>query len=171
MLLNLWFVTLHPFDDGNGRLTRALTERMLAKSDNSAQRFYSMSAQILKQRNDYYKILERTQKGDKDITDWLVWFLQTLEQSLIIAQETTDKIINKAGFWQTHRQHALNDRQVKMLNTLLTDFYGKLTTKKWATMTKCSIDTALRDINDLIEKGMMRKSVASGRSTSYELVL
>lgn len=170
-IAHLWFVTLHPFDDGNGRLTRALTERMLAQSDNSAQRFYSMSAQILKQRNDYYKILERTQKGDKDITDWLVWFLQTLEQSLIIAQETTDKIISKAGFWQTHRQHALNDRQVKMLNTLLTDFYGKLTTKKWATMTKCSIDTALRDINDLIEKGMMRKSVASGRSTSYELVL
>jgi len=168
---HLWFVTLHPFDDGNGRLTRALTERMLAKSDNSAQRFYSMSAQILKQRNDYYKILERTQKGDKDITDWLVWFLQTLEQSLIIAQETTDKIINKAGFWQTHRQHALNDRQVKMLNILLTDFYGKLTTKKWATMTKCSIDTALRDINDLIEKDMMQKSVASGRSTSYEVAL
>ena len=100
-----------------------------------------------------------------------MWFLQTLEQSLIVAQETTDKIINKAGFWQTHRQHALNDRQVKMLNTLLTDFYGKLTTKKWATMTKCSIDTALRDINDLIEKDMMKKSVASGRSTSYELVL
>ena len=167
----LWFVTLHPFDDGNGRLTRAITERMLAKSDNSAQRFYSMSAQILKQRNDHYKILERTQKGDTDITDWLVWFLQTLEQALIAAQMTTDKIINKASFWQTHRQHALNSRQVKMLNTLLTDFYGKLTTKKWAVMNKCSIDTALRDINDLVEKGMMQKSVASGRSTSYELVL
>lgn len=170
-IAHLWFVTLHPFDDGNGRLTRALTERMLAQSDNSAQRFYSMSAQILKQRNDYYKILERTQKGDKDITDWLMWFLQTLEQSLVAAQETTDKIISKTGFWQVHRQHALNDRQVKMLNALLTDFYGKLTTKKWATMTKCSIDTALRDINDLIEKGMMQKSVASGRSTSYELIL
>ena len=98
-IAHLWFVTLHPFDDGNGRLTRAITERMLAQSDKSAQRFCSMSAQILKQRNDYYKILERTQKGDKDITDWLVWFLQTLEQSLIAAQETTDKIISKSGFW------------------------------------------------------------------------
>ena len=170
-IAHLWFVTIHPFDDGNGRLTRAITERVLAQSDDSTQRFYSMSAQILKQRNEYYKILERTQKGDSDITDWLCWFLQTLEQALITAQTTTDKIIHKASFWQTHRQHALNTRQVNMLNTLLTDFYGKLTTKKWAVMTKCSIDTALRDINDLIEKGMLRKSEASGRSTSYEVDL
>lgn len=170
-IAHLWFVTIHPFDDGNGRLTRAITERVLAQSDESHQRFYSMSAQILKQRNDYYKILERTQKGDTDITEWLVWFLQTLEQALIAAQKTTDKIINKANFWQTHRQHALNTRQVTMLNILLTDFYGKLTTKKWSVMTKCSIDTALRDINDLIEKGMLKKSEASGRSTSYEVAL
>lgn len=170
-IAHLWFVTIHPFDDGNGRLTRAITERVLAQSDDSGQRFYSMSAQILKQRNDYYKILERTQKGDTDITDWLCWFLQTLEQALITAQTTTDEIIHKASFWQTHRQHALNTRQVAMLNTLLTDFYGKLTTKKWAVMTKCSIDTALRDINDLIEKGMLKKSEASGRSTSYEVAL
>lgn len=170
-IAHLWFVTIHPFDDGNGRLTRAITERMLAKSDDSAQRFYSMSAQILKQRNDYYKILERTQKGDSDITEWLVWFLQTLEQALLSAQKTTDKIISKARFWQTHRQQPLNPRQVKMLNILLTNFYGKLTTKKWATITKCSADTALRDINDLVEKGMLERSAASGRSTSYELVL
>lgn len=168
-IAHLWFVTLHPFDDGNGRLTRAITERMLAKSDGSAQRFYSMSAQILAQRNEYYKMLERTQKGDRDITDWLVWFIETLEQALINAQTTTDTVISKAQFWQTHRMQALNDRQVKMLNMLLTSFYGKLTTKKWATMTKCSIDTALRDINDLIEKGMLKKSAASGRSTSYDL--
>ncbi|MDN3398786.1 Fic family protein [Psychrobacter sp. APC 3426] len=168
---HLWFVTLHPFDDGNGRLTRAITERMLAQSDGSMQRFYSMSAQILKQRNEYYKILERTQKGDSDITEWLIWFLQTLEQALLSAQKTTDKIISKASFWQTHRQQSLNPRQVKMLNILLTDFYGKLTTKKWATMTKCSADTALRDINDLVEKGMLEKSAASGRSTSYEVTL
>ena len=129
-IAHLWFVTIHPFDDGNGRLTRAITERALAQSDDSAQRFYSMSAQILKQRNDYYKILERTQKDDTDITDWLCWFLQTLEQSLIAAQMTTDKIIDKACFWQNHRQHALNTRQVTMLNNLLTDFYGNLTTKK-----------------------------------------
>jgi Fic family protein len=169
-IAHLWFMTIHPFDDSNGRLTRAITERMLAQSDDSTQRFYSMSAQILKKRNDYYRILERTQKGDIDITEWLVWFLQTLEQALIDAQATTDKIIHKASFWQTHRQHALNTRQVAMLNILLTDFYGKLTTKKWAVMTKCSIDTALRDINDLIEKGMLKKSEASGRSTSYGLV-
>ena len=141
-IAHLWFVTIHPFDDGNGRLTRAITERALAQSDDSAQRFYSMSAQILKQRNDYYKILERTKKDDTDITDWLCWFLQTLEQALIAAQ-----------------------------NNLLTDFYGKLATKKWSVMTKCSIDTALRDINDLIEKGMLKKSEASGRSTSYEVAL
>lgn len=102
-IAHLWFVTIHPFDDGNGRLTRAITERVLAQSDDSAQRFYSMSAQILKQRNDYYKILERTQKGDTDITDWLVWFLQTLEQALIAAQTTTNTIVNKANFWQRHR--------------------------------------------------------------------
>ncbi|WP_367106863.1 Fic family protein [uncultured Psychrobacter sp.] len=170
-IAHLWFVTLHPFDDGNGRLTRAITERVLAQSDDSAQRFYSMSAQILKQRNDYYKILERTQKSDSDITGWLVWFLQTLEQALLSALETTDKIVGKAKFWQRHREQALNARQVKMLNILLTNFYGKLTTKKWATMMKCSADTALRDINDLIEKRMLQKSAAAGRSTSYELVL
>ncbi len=122
-------MTIHHFDDGNGRLTRAITERVLAQSDDSAQRFYSISAQILRKRNEYYKILERTQKGDTDITDWLIWFLQTLGQALIAAQTTTDKIINKASFWQTHRQHALNIRQVTMLNTLLTNFYGKLTTR------------------------------------------
>ena len=168
-IAHLWFVTIHPFDDGNGRLTRAITERVLAQSDDSAQRFYSMSAQILKQRNDYYKILERTQKGGTDITDWLVWFLQTLEQALITAQTTTDTIINKANFWQMYKKHPLNARQINMLNTLLTDFYGKLTTKKWALMTKCSIDTALRDINDLIEKGILKKSNSLGRSTSYEI--
>ena len=169
-IAHLWFVTLHPFDDGNGRLTRAITERILAQSDDSAQRFYSMSAQILAQRNDYYNILERTQKGRRDITDWLVWFIETLEKALINAQNTTDTIISKAQFWQMHRMQALNDRQVKMLNMLLTRFYGKLTTKKWSVMTKCSVDTALRDINDLIEKGLLKKSEASGRSTSYEVV-
>ena len=168
-IAHLWFLTIHPFDDGNGRLTRAITERILAQSDDSAQRFYSMSAQILKQRNDYYKILERTQKEGTDITDWLVWFLQTLEQALIAAQTTTDTIINKANFWQMYKKHPLNARQINMLNTLLTDFYGKLTTKKWALMTKCSIDTALRDINDLIEKGILKKSNSLGRSTSYEI--
>lgn len=168
-IAHLWFVTLHPFDDGNGRLTRAITERVLAQSDESHQRFYSLSAQILKQRNDYYRILERTQKGDADITAWLVWFLETLEQALIEAHKTTDKIIDKALFWQKHRHQPLNARQTKMLNKLLTDFYGTLTTKKWAAMMKCSPDTALRDINDLVAKKLLKKSEASGRSTSYEI--
>lgn len=170
-IAHLWFVTLHPFDDGNGRLTRAITERMLAQSDGCHQRFYSMSAQIFKQRNDYYKILERTQKGDSDITDWLVWFLQTLEQAMLSAEMTTNNIIDKANFWQANHQHSFNARQVKMLNILLDDFYGRLSTKKWAVMTKCSADTALRDINDLIYKGIVKKSLASGRSTTYEIIL
>ena len=169
-IAHLWFVTIHPFDDGNGRLTRAITERVLAQSDNSPQRFYSMSAQILNRRNEYYQILERTQKGDGDITAWLMWFVNTLESALLEAHSTTDKIIAKATFWQTHRHQALNERQVKMLNLLLTSFYGKLTTKKWSVMMKCSVDTALRDINDLVAKDMLRRSTASGRSTSYEVV-
>ncbi|MBV7434394.1 Fic family protein [Cardiobacteriaceae bacterium TAE3-ERU3] len=169
-IAHLWFVTLHPFDDGNGRLTRAITERVLAQSDGSSQRFYSLSAQILKQRNDYYRILEQTQKGNADITEWLIWFLETLEQALIEAQQTTDKIMGKALFWQRHRHQPLNERQTRMLNKLLTDFHGKLTTKKWSAMMKCSPDTALRDINDLVDKGLLKKSDASGRSTSYEII-
>lgn len=170
-IAHLWFVTLHPFDDGNGRLTRAITERVLAQSDNSPQRFYSLSAEILNQRKGYYAILENTQRGDSDITAWLLWFLQTLENALLTAHTATNKIVVKAQFWQRHSQQALNKRQTNMLNKLLTDFYGKLTSKKWASMMKCSPDTALRDINDLIKKGMLQKSDASGRSTSYEVVL
>lgn len=169
-IAHLWFVTLHPFDDGNGRLTRAITERILAQSDGSSQRFYSLSAQILKQRNEYYRILEQTQKGDADITDWFIWFLETLEQALIEALQTTDKVMSKALFWQKHRHQPLNERQTKMLNKLLTNFHGKLTTKKWSAMMKCSPDTALRDINDLVDKGLLQKSDASGRSTSYEII-
>lgn len=170
-IAHLWFVTLHPFDDGNGRLTRAITERILAKSDGSKQRFYSMSAEILAKRNDYYQILEQTQKGDGDITSWLKWFLQTLQQALLSAQSKTEKIVQKATFWQINREKSLNDRQVKMLNVLLTDFYGVLTTKKWAKMCKCSVDTALRDINDLVTKGILIKSQAGGRSTKYKVVV
>ena len=170
-IAHLWFVTLHPFDDGNGRLTRAITERMLAQSDNSPQRFYSLSAEILNQRKGYYAILEQTQRGDSDITDWLLWFLQALENALLTAHQTTKKIVIKAQFWHRHRQQAFNERQVNMLNRLLTDFYGKLTSKKWAVMMKCSADSALRDINALIDKGILKRSQASGRSTSYEIVL
>lgn len=170
-IAHLWFVTLHPFDDGNGRITRAITERLLAKSDNSPQRFYSMSAQILNQRADYYHILESTQKGFTPLTDWLVWFLTTLSQALEQALVRSERIVAKAQFWYEHRNSQLNERQVLMLNKLWTDFYGKLTTKKWATITKTSPDTALRDINDLIDKGILKKSQASGRSQNYELVV
>lgn len=170
-IAHLWFVTLHPFDDGNGRITRAITERLLAKSDNSPQRFYSMSAQILNQRADYYHILESTQKGFSSLTDWLVWFLTTLSQALEQALVRSERIVAKAQFWYEHQDSQLNERQVRMLNKLWTDFYGKLTTKKWATITKTSPDTALRDINDLIDKGILEKSQASGRSQNYELVI
>ena len=130
-----------------------------------------MSAQILNRYNEYYQILEHNQKGDGNITAWLVWFVNILESALLEAHSTIDKILAKATFWQTHRHQALNERQVKMLNQLLTSFYGKLTTKKWSVMMKCSVDTALRDINDLVAKDMLRRSDPSGRSTSYEMVL
>ncbi|WP_278932199.1 Fic family protein [Moraxella osloensis] len=168
-IAHLWFVTLHPFEDGNGRLTRAITERMLAKSDGSGRRFYSMSAQILATRSDYYMILESTQKGLTSTTDWLVWFLQTLDQALTMALTRTQRTVDKAQFWHRHRYTTFNERQVMMINRLWGDFFGKLTTKKWAMMTKTSPDTALRDINDLVDKGILIKSAASGRSQSYEL--
>lgn len=168
-IAHLWFVTLHPFDDGNGRLTRAITERMLAKSDGSGRRFYSMSAQILATRSAYYTILESTQKGLTTLTDWLVWFLKTLEQALETALTRTQRIVDKAQFWHHYRNVSFNERQTTMINRLWGDFFGKLTTKKWASMTKTSADTALRDINDLVEKGVLVKSAESGRSQSYEL--
>ena len=168
-IAHLWFVTLHPFEDGNGRLTRAITERMLAKSDGSGRRFYSMSAQILATRSEYYTILESTQKGLTSTTDWLVWFLQTLDQALTMALTRTQRTVDKAQFWHTHRYTTFNERQVMMINRLWGDFFGKLTTKKWAAMTKTSPDTALRDINDLVDKGVLIKSAESGRSQSYEL--
>ena len=168
-IAHLWFVTLHPFEDGNGRLTRAITERMLAKSDGSGRRFYSMSAQILATRSEYYTILESTQKGLTSTTDWLVWFLQTLDQALTMALTRTQRTVDKAQFWHRHRNTTFNERQVMMINRLWGDFFGKLTTKKWAAMTKTSADTALRDINDLVEKGVLVKSAESGRSQSYDL--
>ncbi len=164
-------MTLHPFDDGNGRLTRAITDRVLAQSDNSKQRFYSMSAEILARRDDYYQVLEMTQKGDMDITQWLVWFVETLEQALLSAEKTTDKVVVRARFWQNHHQQTLNDRQQLMLNKLLTDFYGVLTVKKWAKICKCSTDVALQDINELFKKGMLNVAETSGRDTKYEIML
>lgn len=169
-IAHLWFVTIHPFEDGNGRITRALTDMLLARSDKSTQRFYSMSAQIRLERKQYYDILEKTQKGNLDITDWIVWFLNCL----IIAIQSTDliltKVLFKAEFWQKHLNTAINERQKKLLNKLMDDFDGKLTSSKWSKIAKCSKDSAVRDINDLIDKGILQKEAAGGRSTNYELV-
>ncbi|AWW30666.1 DUF4172 domain-containing protein [Echinicola strongylocentroti] len=169
-IAHLWFVTIHPFEGGNGRITRALTDMLLARADKSNQRFYSMSAQIRLERKQYYEILEKTQKGDLDITDWIVWFLNCL----INALKTTDLILSKvlfiADFWQKHIDTAINDRQRKLLNKLMDGFDGKLTSSKWAKIAKCSKDSAVRDINDLIEKGILQKEAAGGRSTNYELI-
>ena len=170
-LAHLWFVTIHPFEDGNGRIARALADLMLARSEKSAQRFYSMSAQIRLERNDYYDILERTQKGTLDITAWMEWFLECLGRAFGGTETTLGNVLHKARFWEKHSGLMLNDRQRLVLNTMLDGFEGKLTTAKWATLSKTSHDTALRDIQDLIDRGVLRKDPGGGRSTSYTLVL
>ena len=166
---HLWFVTLHPFDDGNGRIARAIGDLLLARAEGSQQRFYSLSAQIQRERKDYYALLERTQKGSLDVTPWLSWFLGTLERALDQAQGRVDAVLVKARFWQRWATLPMNERQVKLLNRLLDGFEGNLTTGKWARIAKCSPDTALRDISDLLVRSVLRKSAAGGRSTSYEL--
>jgi Fic family protein len=167
---HLWFVTVHPFDDGNGRITRALTDMLLARSDRSTQRFYSMSAQIRLARKSYYDILEKTQRGDLDITDWLIWFLDCLLKSLKSTESVLAKVLQKANFWQIHASSSLSDRQKMMLNKLFDGFEGKLNTSKWAKITKTSTDTALRDIQDLVNKDILKKEEAGGRSTNYEML-
>jgi Fic family protein len=171
-LAHLWFVTLHPFDDGNGRIARAVGDLFLARADGSPQRFYSLSAQIQRERKAYYDILERTQKQSLDVTEWLAWFLETLHRAVDQAQHTLDAVLAKTRFWQrwaAPTSMPLNERQVELVNRLLDGFEGKLTSSKWATIAKCSPDTALRDITDLLNRGVLRKSDAGGRSTSYEL--
>ena len=168
-LAHLWFVTLHPFDDGNGRIARAVGDLFLARADGSPQRFYSLSAQIQRERKDYYEVLERTQKGTLDVTGWLMWFLNTLGQAITTAQTTLDAARFKARFWQRWAEVPLNERQIKLLNRLLDGFDGKLTSSKWAAIAKCSPDTALRDITQLLELGVLRKAAGGGRSTGYEL--
>lgn len=168
-IAHLWFVTIHPFDDGNGRITRALTDMLLAQSDKSNQRFYSMSAQIRQERKQYYEILEKTQKGTLDITEWIKWFLQCLINTLHSTDSTLTRVLFKADFWSKHSTVIINDRQKKLLNKLLDGFDGKLTSSKWATIAKCSKDSAIRDINDLINKGILQKEAAGGRSTNYEI--
>jgi Fic family protein len=167
---HLWFVTIHPFDDGNGRIARAIADMMLARSDGSPQRFYSMSAQIRKERKDYYEILEETQKGDLDITPWLEWFLDCLGRSFEGAESILGTVLRKARFWEQRADTAFNDRQRTVVNLLLNGFEGKLTSAKWAKLGKCSHDTALRDIEGLVRKGVLKKNAAGGRSTSYSLV-
>jgi Fic family protein len=169
-IAHLWFVTIHPFEDGNGRITRALTDMLLAQSDKSNQRFYSMSAQIRIERKQYYEILEKTQKGDLDITEWIVWFLNCLINALKSTDSVLTRVLFKAEFWKKHIETAINDRQRKLLIKLMDGFDGKLTSSKWAKIAKCSKDSAVRDINDLIEKGILQKEAAGGRSTNYELI-
>lgn len=166
---HFWFVTIHPFDDGNGRIARTITDMQLARSDGSPQRFYSMSNQILTERKRYYNLLEQTQRGDGDITAWLEWFLRCLENALVNSRVILESVLAKAKFWERHSQISLNDRQRLMLNKLLDDFEGKLTSSKWAKIARCSQDTAIRDIQDLINKGILRKEAEGGRSTNYEL--
>ncbi len=168
-LAHLWFVTLHPFDDGNGRIARAVGDLFLARADGSPQRFYSLSAQIQRERRAYYDILERTQKQSLDVTEWLAWFLDTLQRAVDQAQHTLDAVLAKTRFWQRWATTPLNERQVKLVNRLLDGIEGNLATRKWASIAKCSPDTALRDISDLLARGVLRKSAAGGRSTSYEL--
>ena len=166
---HLWFVTLHPFDDGNGRIARAIGDLLLARADGSPQRFYSLSAQIQLERKAYYDILERTQKHSMNVTEWLAWFLDSLHRAVDQAQHTLDAVLAKTRFWQRWVMIPLNERQVKLLNRLLDGFEGKFTSSKWAAIAKCSPDTALRDIGDLLVRGVLRKNQAGGRSTSYEL--
>jgi Fic family protein len=166
---HLWFGTLHPFDDGNGRIARAIGDLLLARADGSTQRFYSLSAQIQRDRKAYYEILERTQKGSMDVTDWLAWFLQTLHRAVGEAQHTLDAVLRKSRYWREWATLPLNERQVNLLNRLIDGFEGHLTSSKWAAIAGCSPDTALRDINDLLARGVLRKMDAGGRSTRYEL--
>lgn len=166
---HLWFVTIHPFDDGNGRIARALTEMLLSRADNSSKRFYSMSNQIHIDKNNYYNILESTQKGDGDITDWLLWFIDSLGKSINAAYETLSSVLKKTRFWESHSEMKFNDRQRKLINMLFDGFFGNLNTSKWAKIAKCSADTALNDINDLITKGVLKKNEGAGKNTSYSL--
>jgi Fic family protein len=166
---HLWFVTIHPFDDGNGRIARAIEDMVLARSERSPQRFYSLSAQIRQERRAYYEILEATQKGELDITCWLEWFLECLGRAFDRADTILATVLNKARFWESFAAVEFNERQREIVNRLLNGFEGKLTSSKWAKLAKCSQDTALRDIEDLIRKKVLVKDAAGGRSTSYSL--
>ncbi|MDX2031395.1 MAG: Fic family protein [Blastocatellia bacterium] len=168
-IAHLWFVTIHPFEDGNGRIARAIADMSLARSEESAQRFYSMSSQIRIERSAYYTMLETTQKGGLDITPWLVWFLECLDRAFDGAERTLGSVLRKARFWDEIRNHPVTERQRLILNRILDGFDGKLTSSKWAKLAGCSHDTASRDIDDLVKRGILLKSAAGGRSTNYTL--
>ena len=170
-IAHFWFIIIHPFDDGNGRIARTITDMQLARAEKSSQRFYSMSSRILVEKNEYYKVLQKVQWHiDGDITEWLEFFLNCMKNALLSSEQVTSHILHKAMFWAKHEQTPINERQRIILNKLLDgDFVGKLQSSKWAKICKCSQDTATRDIKDLIEKGMLRREEGGGRNTNYEL--
>ena len=168
-LAHLWFVTIHPFDDGNGRVARAIADMCLARSEGSSRRFYSMSTEIRDERGEYYRMLEQTQRGTMDVTAWMEWFLGCLTRAIQGAQTALSGAIDKARYWEKLRDMPLNDRQRLVINRLLEGFEGKLTTSKWAALTKSSNDTALRDIQQLVDRGVLVRGPAGGRSTCYSL--
>ncbi len=167
---HFWFIIIHPFDDGNGRMARALSDLLLARADESAERFYSLSGGIMAERKRYYEVLQKTQHSDGDITEWMNWFLHCLQNALLETENSLQKALRKTAFWNLHEHTILNDRQRRMLNRLLDGFEGKLQSSKWAKLMKTSSDTALRDLSDLVEKGILRQEQSGGRSTHYELV-
>ena len=169
-IAHFWFIIIHPFDDGNGRIGRAISDMLLARAEGSGERFYSMSSQILEERKAYYAVLQKVQHSTSDISDWLYWFLHCLKNAMLATENTTQNILRKAEFWKLHEKTAINERQRKILNMLFENFDGKLQTSKWAKITKTSTDTALRDIKDLVEKGILQQSNEGGRSVNYELV-
>lgn len=168
-LAHFWFLTIHPFDDGNGRIARAIADMILARSENSAQRFYSMSAQIQRERNAYYDILAASQRGALNITAWLEWYFACLRHAINSSHEILDAVLTKANFWKRHEGEPFSNRQRNLINRLLDGFDGKLTSSKWANIAKCSPDTALRDITDLMDRKILAKDDAGGRSTGYHL--
>lgn len=170
-IAHFWFIIIHPFDDGNGRIGRAITDMLLARAEGSGERFYSMSSQILAERKRYYEVLQKVQHSSGDITEWLQWFLQCLKNAMMATENTTQKILHKAAFWEQHQHLPINERQRLMLNKLFDGFEGKLQSSKWAKITKTSTDTALRDIKDLIKKGILKQTDEGGRSANYELVI
>lgn len=169
-IAHFWFIIIHPFDDGNGRIARAITDMLLARAEGSGERFYSMSSQIMAERKRYYEVLQQVQHSEADITEWIAWFLHCLKNAIAASEQTLRRIVRKAEFWALHEETTINQRQRLMINKLFDGFEGKLQSSKWAKITKISADTALRDIKDLLEKGILRKAEEGGREANYVLI-